>query len=45
LPDDLKRSMAALSAMPELATHPDPLDVFGFYHTTDDGDLAGAVAD
>jgi hypothetical protein len=31
LPDDLKRSMAALSAMPELATHPDPLDVFGFY--------------
>jgi 23S rRNA pseudouridine1911/1915/1917 synthase len=42
LPDDLKRSLAALSAMPELATHPDPLDVFGFYHLSSDGDPAGA---
>lgn len=39
LPDDLKQSIAALSGMPELATHTDPLDVFGFYHTND-GDLA-----
>ena len=39
---DLKRSLAALSAMPELATHPDPLDVFGFYHLSSDGDPAGA---
>jgi len=37
LPDDLKRSLAALSAMPELATHPDPLDVFDFYRAADDG--------
>lgn len=36
LPDDLKRSLAALSAMPELATHPDPLDVFDFYRAPDD---------
>lgn len=42
LPDDLKRSLAALSAMPELATHPDPLDVFGFYHLSSDGDPVGA---
>lgn len=42
LPDDLKRSLAALSAMPELATHPDPLDVFGFYHLPSDGDPVGA---
>ena len=35
LPDDLKRSLAALSGMPELATHPDPLDVFDFYRAPD----------
>jgi hypothetical protein len=35
LPDDLKRSLVALSGMSELASHPDPLDVFGFYRTTD----------
>ena len=35
LPDDLKRSLAALSGMSELASHPDPLDVFGFYRTSD----------
>lgn len=33
LPADLRQSLAALSDMPELATHQDPLDVFGFYHT------------
>jgi 23S rRNA pseudouridine1911/1915/1917 synthase len=32
LPPDLRQSIAVLSAMPELATHQDPLDVFGFYH-------------
>src|SRR5690606_37761161 len=31
LPPDLSASMAAAAEMPELATHPDPLDVFGFY--------------
>ncbi len=35
LPSDLKRSLAALSGMPELGTHPDPLDELGFYRTTD----------
>lgn len=35
LPDDLKKSLAALSDMPELATHADPLDAFGFYNTPD----------
>jgi len=35
LPDDLRVSLAALSDMPELATHPDPLDVFGFYNASD----------
>jgi 23S rRNA pseudouridine1911/1915/1917 synthase len=33
LPDDLRHSLSVVSHMPELATHPDPLDVFGFYHT------------
>jgi 23S rRNA pseudouridine1911/1915/1917 synthase len=33
LPMDLRQSLAALSGMPELATHQDPLDVFGFYDT------------
>lgn len=32
LPADLRTSLAALSDMPELATHQDPLDVFHFYH-------------
>jgi len=31
LPPELATSLAAAAAMPELATHPDPLDVFGFY--------------
>jgi 23S rRNA pseudouridine1911/1915/1917 synthase len=31
LPDDLRRSMAALAEDPALADHPDPLSVFGFY--------------
>ena len=35
LPDDLKKSLAAVSDMTELASHPDPLDVFGFYNITD----------
>lgn len=33
LPPDLRQSLAVLSDMPELATHQDPLDVFGFYLT------------
>ncbi len=33
LPLDLRQSLAVLSDMPELATHQDPLDVFGFYLT------------
>ena len=40
LPDDLKRSLVALSGMAELASHPDPLDVFGFYRTTDGDPVA-----
>ena len=35
LPSDLKKSLAALSGMPELASHPDPLDELGFFQTTD----------
>ena len=35
LPLDLKRSLAALSGMTELASHPDPLDELGFYRTSD----------
>jgi len=35
LPDDLRRSIAALSGMDELASHQDPLDLFGFYTATD----------
>jgi 23S rRNA pseudouridine1911/1915/1917 synthase len=41
LPEDLRRSLAALSHMPELAAHPDPLDVFGFYRPDGPGDPAG----
>ncbi len=33
LPTDLRLSLATLGHMPELATHQDPLDVFGFYNT------------
>lgn len=33
LPDDLRRSIAALSGMPELATQDAPLDVFRFYES------------
>lgn len=35
LPDDLRRSLAAAAYDPSLATHPDPLDHFGFYRDTD----------
>jgi len=35
LPDDLRRSIAAISGMPELATQDDPLDVFRFFHVDD----------
>lgn len=35
LPDDLRKSLVALSGMNELATHPDPLNEFGFYNTPD----------
>lgn len=38
LPDELRRSLAAVSGMPELASHPDPLDVFGFFTPDPDGD-------
>ncbi len=31
LPDDLRQSLAAVAYDPALATHPDPLDHFGFY--------------
>lgn len=31
LPPDLRHSLAVLSGMPDLASHQDPLDVFGFY--------------
>jgi len=31
LPPELAASLAAAAAMPELATHPDPLATFGFY--------------
>ncbi len=33
LPEDLRKSLAVLSGMPELATHKDPLDVFHFYQS------------
>jgi 23S rRNA pseudouridine1911/1915/1917 synthase len=46
LPTDLRQSLAALSDMPELATHQDPLDVFGFYHTDESvGSARGATPD
>lgn len=41
LPADLCTSMAAIAGMPELATHPDPLDVFGFYDGDDPAPEAG----
>lgn len=44
LPLDLKQSLAALSGMPEMAEHPDPLDAFGFYTLTD-GEQHGADTD
>ncbi|MEQ1693820.1 MAG: RluA family pseudouridine synthase, partial [Gemmatimonas sp.] len=45
LPDDLKRSLAALSGMPELASLPDPLDELGFYQTPDGDPAVDAVGD
>jgi hypothetical protein len=45
LPPDLRQSLATLSDMPELATHQDPLDVFGFYRTTDAPPAARYTAD
>lgn len=42
LPADLRQSLAVLSDMPELATHQDPLDVFGFYRTDDPADGVAA---
>ena len=35
LPEDLRGSLAAAAGDPTLATHPDPLDHFGFYRDTD----------
>jgi 23S rRNA pseudouridine1911/1915/1917 synthase len=43
LPADLRQSLAALSDQPELATHQDPLDVFGFYRTDESAPDAGAA--
>lgn len=45
LPDDLRRSLATLSEMPELATHQDPLDVFGFYRTDEHSGARGAASE
>lgn len=45
LPDDLRRSLATLSDMPELASHQDPLDVFGFYHTDERADARGLTTE
>lgn len=43
LPADLRLSLATLSDMPELATHQDPLDVFGFYRTDELPAAGGAT--
>ena len=46
LPDDLRRSLAAMSDMPELATREDPLDVFGFFRSDEslpDAPAAGST--
>jgi 23S rRNA pseudouridine1911/1915/1917 synthase len=43
LPADLRLSLATLSDMPELATHQDPLDVFGFYRTDERPGARGAA--
>mgnify|MGYP001810453784 FL=1 len=45
LPDDLRQSLATLSDMPELATHQDPLDVFGFYRTDESPGARGAAVE
>jgi len=45
LPPDLRQSLATLSDTPELATHQDPLDVFGFYRTTADPPAAQLADD
>lgn len=34
LPDELRKSLARAAEDPSLATHPDPLDHFGFYRAT-----------
>jgi hypothetical protein len=34
LPADLRSSLAVVARDPDLATHTDPLDVFGFYRDT-----------
>jgi len=43
LPADLRLSLATLGDMPELATHQDPLDVFGFYRTDELPGARGAA--
>ena len=35
LPDDLRRSLVAVSEMPELIAHPNPLEYLGFYRVED----------
>jgi hypothetical protein len=39
LPEELRRSLLALSGDPALATHPDPLDAYGFFIVPRDPDL------
>lgn len=45
LPADLRVSLATLGDMPELATHQDPLDVFGFYRTDESVATRGRTPD
>ena len=45
LPEDLRLSIAAIAGMPELATHPDPLDAFGFYDGDEPTPVDGAGND
>jgi 23S rRNA pseudouridine1911/1915/1917 synthase len=45
LPEDLRLSIAAIAGMPELATHADPLDAFGFYDGDEPTPIDGADSD
>ena len=39
LPEELRRSLVALSGDPALVSHPDPLDAYGFFTVPRDADL------